>query len=77
MVNGQDLDQLPARAPLATQAAVAAEPAPFPLTNADAPDESFYDDWRHRLTANLARRSDGRWDPLTRTHAFERTSPTT
>lgn len=27
--------------------------------------ENAYVDWRKRLSRNLSRRSDGRWDPLT------------
>jgi hypothetical protein len=55
--------------PLQTQAEIAAEPAAFPSTSADAPIESGYPDWRDRLTRNFARRSDSRWEPLTRVHA--------
>ena len=54
--------------PLATQEALAREPAPFPHTTAAEPEETGFVDWRTRLTRNLARRSDGRWDPLTRVH---------
>jgi hypothetical protein len=54
--------------PLATPEALAKEPAPFPKTTSEAPFESVFADWRERLTGNLSRRSDGRWDPLTRTH---------
>ena len=57
-----------AREPLATQQAIALEPAPFPRTTDAKPDETGFIDWRVRLTRNLARRSDGRWDPLTRVH---------
>lgn len=60
------------RSPLASPAEVAREPAPFPAKDADANDESFFPDWRRRLSRNLARRSDGRWDPLTCTHAANR-----
>jgi hypothetical protein len=52
----------------ATPEAVALEPTPFPQTTAEEPLESLYPDWQRRLTRNLARRSDGRWEPLTRTH---------
>lgn len=55
-------------APLATQEAIALEPAPFPRTTDAEPDETVFADWRARLTRNLSRRSDGRWDPLTRVH---------
>ena len=57
------------RSPLASPAEVAREAAPFPTKDADANDESFFPDWRRRLSRNLARRSEGRWDPLTWTHA--------
>ena len=60
-----------AREALATPAAVAAEPAPFPHTTAAEPFETCYEDWRERLRRNLSRRSDGRWEPLTRIHAAE------
>lgn len=56
------------RQPLATPLELANEPDPFPATTVAAPNESFYADWRKRLTRNLSRRSDGRWEPLTRTH---------
>jgi hypothetical protein len=52
-----------------TAEAMAKEPSPFPGTTADRPIEIGFADWRHRLTANLSRRSDGRWDPLTEAHA--------
>ena len=51
--------------PLASPAAVAHEPDPFPKTTAEKPVEVWHDDWRRRLTRNLSRRSAGRWDPLT------------
>ena len=53
---------------LATPDAVALEPAPFPRPTDEEPDETGFADWRVRLRHNLARRSDGRWDPLTRVH---------
>jgi hypothetical protein len=56
---------------MATQAEVAREDAPFPSTSLSEPSESCFPDWRLRLTRNLARRSDSRWEPLTRTHAKE------
>jgi hypothetical protein len=56
------------RAPLATQEAIALEPAPFPQVTEAEPEETGVVDWRVRLTHNLARRSDGRWDPLTSVH---------
>jgi hypothetical protein len=59
------------RRPTATPAEVAAEPAPFPMKTATAPLESFLPDWRRSLIRNLSRRSDGRWEPLTRVHAIE------
>ena len=57
--------------PLATPEAIANEPAPFPRTTKEAPRETGFADWRRRLTANLSRRSDGRWAPLSWTHANE------
>ena len=57
--------------PLATPEATANEPAPFPKTTNELPNETAFPDWRDRLTANLSRRSDGRWEPLTWTHANE------
>jgi hypothetical protein len=39
------------------------------------PDESWHADWRARLTRNLSRRSDGRWEPLTWFHAAMATEP--
>lgn len=56
----------------ATQGELAAEPPAFPCVSAANSVETWYDDWRARLTRNLSRRSDGRWDPLTRTHPPER-----
>ena len=58
-----------ARSPFATAEAIAKEPVPFPKTTADRSIETGFADWRRRLTANLSRRSDGRWEPLTETHA--------
>ena len=43
--------------------------APFPAKTLAAPVETFFLDWRRRLKRNLSRRSDSRWDPLTRVHA--------
>lgn len=51
--------------PLATPEAVSHEPSPFPGATIDA-REVMREDWRQRLTRNLARRSDGRWEPLSR-----------
>jgi hypothetical protein len=59
------------RSPTATPAEVANEPTPFPSTTADSPIESFFLDWRRRLARNLSRRSDSRWEPLTRVHGDE------
>jgi hypothetical protein len=56
------------RGPLATQAEIADEPPPFPSTTNDLPCETPFVDWRDRLTRNLSRRSDSRWDPLTCIH---------
>jgi len=55
--------------PLATQEAIAKEEPPFPSATGRAAEESWYADWRVRLTRNLSRRSDGRWEPLTSFHA--------
>jgi hypothetical protein len=54
---------------LASPAEVAKEPQPFPTPTAEKTVERGYDDWRARLTRNLARRTDGRWDPLTHLEA--------
>jgi hypothetical protein len=51
---------------------IAREPAAFPHTTPDLPQESAFPDWRLRLARNLSRRSDGRWEPLTRVHAMTR-----
>lgn len=53
------------RDPLALPAAIANEPDPHPKATVEKPIEVSHDDWRRRLTRNLSRRSDGRWDPLT------------
>jgi hypothetical protein len=71
MRNRDDAPRSPIHGPLATPEAIANEPAPFPRTTREAPRETGFADWRRRLTANLTRRSDGRWAPLTRTHASE------
>jgi hypothetical protein len=71
MTNPEKPGPFSAREALATQAAVAAEPAPFPQKTATEPFETCYDDWRERLRRNLSRRSDGRWEPLTRVHGAE------
>jgi hypothetical protein len=57
--------------PLETPEAIANEPAPFPEKTEAAPEETGFPDWRRRLASNLARRSDGRWAPLTWTHPVE------
>lgn len=54
------------------------KPAPMPPgsrpAGAPEPDaEQAYSDWQRRLAGNLARRSDGRWDPLT--HPAEPPTP--
>ena len=49
----------------ATHEQLAVQPAPFPSKTTAAPEEVGYDDWRKRLSRNLARRSGGRWEPLT------------
>ena len=48
---------------------LARQPAPFPSTTSQNPLESGFPDWRDRLRRNMARRSDGRWEPLTWVHA--------
>lgn len=58
-----------AHSPVATPRQVASEPPPFPAKTAACPIETFYPDWRTRLSRNLSRRSDSRWDPLTWVHA--------
>lgn len=60
------------RSPFSTPEALSNEPEAFPSTSSAAPHETWFPDWRQRLTANLSRRSDGRWTPLTRTHGPER-----
>ena len=60
------------RAPIATPEEVATEPAPFPATTPQAPVETFFADWRERLTRDLSRRSTSRWEPLTWVHSAER-----
>ena len=60
--------------PLATAEAIANEPAPFPSKTKAASCETFFLDWRRRLTRNPSRRSDGRWEPLTFTHTNETTA---
>jgi len=52
----------------ATPEEVSAEPSPFPMKTSAAPIETFYPDWRGRLTRNLSRRSTSRWEPLTAVH---------
>ena len=59
----------PSHAAHQSLAQLAAAPAPFPVPTKELPLESAFPDWRERLTRNLARRSDGRWEPLTRIHA--------
>ena len=56
------------RSPLASSEAIGLEPAPFPRTTDAEPHETGFADWRDRLNRNLSRRSDGRWEPLTRVH---------
>ena len=58
-----------ARSPLATPEATMRGPAAFPKPTAELPEETAFPDWRLRLERNLSRRSDGRWEPLTRVHA--------
>ena len=53
------------RRPLATPEAVAKEIEPFPTTEGGTLLEHWHADWHARLTRNLSRRKDGRWEPLT------------
>ena len=69
MTGSDDARRPRVHGPLATPEAVACEPAPFPRTTKELPEETGFADWRRRLTTNLSRRSDGRWAPLTWTHA--------
>jgi len=62
-------DRSRTRSPTASPEAVAAETPPFPATSVDLPIESFFSDWRRRLTRNLSAPSDSRWEPLTWVHA--------
>jgi hypothetical protein len=62
--------------PLQTPEELAREPAAFPQRSTTQPFETGYPDWRGRLTRNLARRSDGRWEPLTHVHATDESAPT-
>jgi hypothetical protein len=59
------------RLPMATPAQVAREAVPFPVKTSATPVETLFADWRRRLSRNLSRRSDGRWEPLTWVHAAE------
>lgn len=52
-----------------TEDQLAREPVPFPSKTEAAPLEAGFVDWRDRLTRNFARRSDGRWEPLTWVYA--------
>lgn len=61
--------------PLETSEAIARAPVPFPVATREAPLETLFPDWERRLTRNLSRRSDGRWDPLTWTHAVASSPP--
>lgn len=57
--------------PIATPEEVGAEPPAFPVKTAVRPIETFFGDWRARLTRNLSRRSTSRWEPLTWVHSPE------
>jgi hypothetical protein len=59
------------RQPLITDAGQPALPPVSPTPTAAEPFETGFADWRNRLTRNLARRSDSKWEPLTRVHATE------
>lgn len=53
------------RRPLATPSQTANDDPAYRVTDAARPTESLFADWSQRLARTLARRSDGRWDPLT------------
>jgi hypothetical protein len=55
---------LPVQPSLATHADGGAEPPPFPARKEGQTEEVFFSDWQRRLSRNLSRRSDGRWEPL-------------
>ena len=59
------------RSPIATPEEVSVEARPFPITTAALPVETFFSDWRERLTRNLSRRNTSRWEPLTWVHSAE------
>ena len=59
------------RSPIATPEAVSVEARPFPITTAALPVETFFSDWRERLTRNLSRRNTSRWEPLTWVHSAQ------
>ena len=71
MSGGKNARHRSVRSPVATPAEVANEPAAFPATTVDRPNESVFPDWRRRLLRNLSRRSDSRWEPLTWVHAAQ------
>ena len=50
--------------PLANHESLVNEATTFPSSGVAEPEESWYGDWRVRLTRKLSRRSDGRWEPL-------------
>jgi hypothetical protein len=56
--------QLPVQPSLATHAEGIAETSPFPHRAEGQTEEVFFPDWQRRLSRNLSRRSDGRWEPL-------------
>ena len=59
------------RSPIATPEEVSVEARPFPITKAALPVETFFSDWRERLTRNLSRRNTSRWEPLTWVHSAQ------
>ena len=59
------------RSPIATPEEVSVEARPFPITTAALPVETFFSDWRERLTRNLSRRNTSRWEPLTWVHSAQ------
>ena len=64
MTDEERRSRTPFQPALATPSQVASEPPPFPVQSATHTEEVFFADWQRRLSRNLSRRSDGRWEPL-------------